>query len=41
MDMLQARGAGITAEAAERLFDDYHVTPPRYHDVSRHLHRMS
>ena len=42
MDMLQAREQGITAEAAERLFDDcYHVTPPRYHDVSRHLHRMS
>ena len=42
MDMLQAREQGIGAEAAERLFDYcYRVTPARYHDVSRHLHRMS
>ncbi len=42
MDMLQAREEGIAAEAAERLFDYcYRVTPARYHDVSRHLHRMS
>lgn len=42
MEMLQAREAGISAEAADRLFDYcYLVTPPRYHDVSRHLHRLS
>lgn len=42
MDMLQAREAGISAEAADRLFDYcYLVTPARYHDVSRHLHRLS
>ena len=33
-------GEGI-AEAAERLFDDCYHDPPRYHDVPRHLHRMS
>lgn len=42
MDMLQAREEGISAEVAERLFDYcYLVTPARYHDVSRHLHRLS
>lgn len=42
MDMLQAREAGIPAETADRLFDYcYLVTPARYHDVSRHLHRVS
>mgnify|MGYP000432130191 CR=1 FL=1 len=42
MDMLQAREGGISAEAADRLFDYcYVVTPARYHDVSRHLHRLS
>lgn len=42
MDMLQAREAGISQEAADRLFDYcYVVTPARYHDVSRHLHRLS
>ena len=42
MDMLQARDQGIAADAAERLFDYcYLVTPARYHDVSRHLHRLS
>ena len=42
MEMLQAREQGIGAEAADRLFDYcYVVTPARYHDVSRHLHRLS
>ncbi len=42
MEMLQTREQGISAEAAERLFDYcYVVTPARYHDVSRHLHRLS
>ncbi|HQY58481.1 MAG: hypothetical protein WBB60_03985 [Nitrospira sp.] len=42
MEMLQAREAGISDEAADRLFDYcYLVTPARYHDVSRHLHRLS
>ena len=42
MDMLQAREAGISAETADRLFDYcYLVTPARYHDLSRHLHRVS
>ena len=42
MEMLQAREQGISAEAAERLFDYcYLVTPARYHDVSRHLNRLS
>ena len=42
MEMLQAREAGISQEAADRLFDYcYVVTPARYHDVSRHLHRLS
>lgn len=42
MDMLQAREAGISEEAADRLFDYcYLVTPARYHDVSRHLNRLS
>lgn len=42
MDMLQAREAGISEAAADRLFDYcYVVTPARYHDVSRHLHRLS
>ena len=41
MEMLQAREAGISDEAADRLFDYcYLVTPARYHDVSRHLHRL-
>lgn len=42
MEMLQARESGISDEVAERLFDYcYVVTPARYHDVSRHLHRLS
>jgi hypothetical protein len=42
MEMLQAREQGIAPEAADRLFDYcYVVTPARYHDVSRHLHRLS
>ena len=42
MEMLQARESGISEEAADRLFDYcYVVTPARYHDVSRHLHRLS
>ncbi|ULA58543.1 MAG: hypothetical protein LZF60_70024 [Nitrospira sp.] len=42
MEMLQAREEDISAEAADRLFDYcYLVTPARYHDVSRHLHRVS
>ena len=42
MEMLQARESGISAEAADRLFDYcYVVTPAQYHDVSRHLHRLS
>lgn len=42
MEMLQSREAGISQEAADRLFDYcYVVTPARYHDVSRHLHRLS
>ena len=42
MEMLQARESGISGEAADRLFDYcYVVTPARYHDVSRHLHRLS
>lgn len=42
MEMLQTREQGISAEAADRLFDYcYVVTPARYHDVSRHLHRLS
>ena len=42
MEMLQTREQGISAEAADRLFDYcYLVTPARYHDVSRHLNRLS
>lgn len=42
MEMLQAREQGIAAEVADRLFEYcYVVTPARYHDVSRHLHRLS
>ena len=42
MEMLQTREQGISAEAADRLFDYcYLVTPARYHDVSRHLHQLS
>lgn len=42
MDMLQGREQGIAAEVADRLFDYCSlVTPPRYHDVSRHLHQLS
>lgn len=42
MEMLQTREQGISAEAADRLFDYcYVVTPARYHDVSRHLNRLS
>ena len=42
MEMLQAREQGIAADVADRLFDYcYLVTPARYHDVSRHLHRLS
>ena len=42
MEMLQAREEGISAEAADRLFDYcYLVTPAQYHDVSRHLNRLS
>ena len=42
MEMLQTREQGISAEAADRLFDYcYLVTPAWYHDVSRHLNRLS
>ena len=42
MEMLQTREQGISAEAADRLFDYcYLVTPAQYHDVSRHLNRLS
>ena len=42
MEMLQAREEGISDEAADRLFDYcYLVTPAQYHDVSRHLNRLS
>jgi hypothetical protein len=42
MEMLLSREAGISQEAADRLFDYcYVVTPARYHDISRHLHRLS
>jgi len=42
MEMLQARESGISDEVADRLFDYcYVVTPAQYHDVSRHLHRLS
>jgi len=42
MEMLQTREQGISAEAADRLFDHcYLVTPAQYHDVSRHLNRLS
>ena len=42
MEMLQGRESGISEEAADRLFDYcYVVTPAQYHDVSRHLHRLS
>ena len=42
MEMLQAREEGISDEAADRLFDYcYVVTPAQYHDVSRHLNRLS
>lgn len=42
MEMLQTREQGISAEAADRLFDYcYVVTPARYHDISRHLNRLS
>lgn len=42
MDMLQTREEGISPEGADRLFDYcYLVTPAKYHDVSRHLNRLS
>lgn len=42
MDMLQAREEGMSPEVADRLFDYcYLVTPAQYHDVSRHLNRLS
>jgi hypothetical protein len=42
MEMLQAREEGISDEAADRLFDYcYLLTPAQYHDVSRHLNRLS
>ncbi len=42
MEMLQARESGISEEVADRLLDYcYVVTPAQYHDVSRHLHRLS
>lgn len=42
MEMLQTREQGISAEAADRLFDYcYLVTPAQYHDVSHHLNRLS
>ena len=42
MEMLQTREQGISAEAADRLFDYcYLVTPAQYHDVCRHLNRLS
>lgn len=40
MDMLEARTAGIPAWSANALFDYCGtITPPMYHDVSRHLPR--
>lgn len=41
MDLLEQRENRIPPEVANRLFDDcYLVTPPRYHDVSRHIGRF-
>lgn len=38
MDMLEAREGGISAEAADAIWDFcYQVTPAGYHNVSRHL----
>ena len=37
MDMLEARENGISAHAAEAIWDYcYQVTPPAFHDVKRH-----
>lgn len=41
MDMLEARENGIPPERADWLFDYcYTVTPARFHDVSRHMHKF-
>ena len=41
MDMLETRENGIPAADADWLFDFcYVVTPARYHDVSRHIHKF-
>ncbi len=38
MDMLEAREGDISGETANAIWDRcYQVTPPTYHDVSRHL----
>lgn len=38
MDMLEAREGAISGETADAIWDRcYQVTPPMYHDVSRHL----
>lgn len=37
MDMLEAREGGISAQAADAIWDYcYQVTPPAFHDVKRH-----
>lgn len=37
MDMLEARANGISAQAADAIWDYcYQVTPPAFHDVKRH-----
>ena len=42
MDMLEGREQGVVPEVADRLFDYcYLMTPAKYHDVSRHLYRLS
>lgn len=41
MDMLKQRENGIAPEVADWLFDYcYLVTPAKYHDVSRHIHKF-
>jgi hypothetical protein len=38
MDMLEAREGNIRGQTADAIWDRcYQVTPPMYHDVSRHL----
>lgn len=37
MDMLESRDGGISAKAADAIWDHcYQVTPPAFHDVKRH-----